>query len=113
MLEAALIFTLINKVHLPKIYYEPRKVSLFLALNPNYYYTTNGWIDLANLCCRALWTDARECIQCGEDYWSNEIRDLCLPKIIEFLAFGEPLGITLIVISAFGALITIGVMVCV
>ncbi|XP_030193189.1 vomeronasal type-2 receptor 1 [Gadus morhua] len=56
-------------------------------------------------------TNARECIQCGEDYWSNEVRDLCIPKIIEFLAFGEPLGITLIVISAFGALITIGVMV--
>jgi hypothetical protein len=66
---------------------------------------------LANPCCPALWTDARECIQCGEDYWSNEVRDLCIPKIIEFLAFGEPLGITLIVISAFGALITIGVMV--
>ncbi|KAK0156299.1 Vomeronasal type-2 receptor 1 [Merluccius polli] len=54
-------------------------------------------------------TNARECIQCGEDYWSNEARDACIPKIIEFLAFGEPLGITLIVISAFGALITIGV----
>lgn len=32
-----------------------------------------------------------------------------MPKIIEFLAFGEPLGITLIVISVFGALVTIGV----
>lgn len=32
-----------------------------------------------------------------------------MPKIIEFLAFGEPLGITLIVISAFGALVTIAV----
>ncbi|KAJ3590091.1 hypothetical protein NHX12_008045 [Muraenolepis orangiensis] len=56
-------------------------------------------------------TNARECIQCGEDNWSNEARDSCIPKIIEFLAFGEPLGITLIAISAFGALITIGVMV--
>lgn len=32
-----------------------------------------------------------------------------MPKIIEFLAFGEPLGITLIVISVFGALVTIAV----
>nr|XP_043888144.1 vomeronasal type-2 receptor 1 [Solea senegalensis] len=56
-------------------------------------------------------TNARECIMCHEDDWSNDAHDTCLPKIIEFLAFGEPLGITLIVISAVGALITIGVMV--
>ncbi|XP_011606574.1 vomeronasal type-2 receptor 1 [Takifugu rubripes] len=54
-------------------------------------------------------TNARECILCGEDDWSNEAHDACVPKIIEFLAFGEPLGITLIVISAFGALVTIAV----
>ncbi|KAM6946335.1 vomeronasal type-2 receptor 1 [Aplochiton taeniatus] len=54
-------------------------------------------------------TNARECIQCTEDYWSNAVRDTCVPKIIEFLAFDEPLGITLIAISAFGALITIAV----
>lgn len=54
-------------------------------------------------------TNARECILCDEDYWSNEANDKCVPKIIEFLAFGEPLGITLIVISAFGALVTIAV----
>uniref|UniRef100_A0A672YP83 Vomeronasal 2, receptor 1 n=1 Tax=Sphaeramia orbicularis TaxID=375764 RepID=A0A672YP83_9TELE len=54
-------------------------------------------------------TNARECILCSEDYWSNDAHDECVPKIIEFLAFGEPLGITLIVISAFGALVTIAV----
>uniref|UniRef100_A0A665W1I4 Vomeronasal 2, receptor 1 n=1 Tax=Echeneis naucrates TaxID=173247 RepID=A0A665W1I4_ECHNA len=54
-------------------------------------------------------TDARECILCSGDYWSNDAHDACVAKIIEFLAFGEPLGITLIVISAFGALITIAV----
>ncbi|KAF7663134.1 hypothetical protein LDENG_00217980 [Lucifuga dentata] len=53
--------------------------------------------------------NARECIQCSVDYWSNPARDTCILKIIEFLAFGEPLGITLIVISAFGALVTIAV----
>lgn len=53
--------------------------------------------------------DARECLLCGEDDWSNEAHDACVPKIIEFLAFGEPLGITLIVISVFGALVTIAV----
>ncbi|XP_034557463.1 vomeronasal type-2 receptor 1 [Notolabrus celidotus] len=54
-------------------------------------------------------TNARECVLCSGDDWSNEAHDACVPKIIEFLAFGEPLGITLIVISAFGALVTIGV----
>uniref|UniRef100_A0A3Q4AM13 G-protein coupled receptors family 3 profile domain-containing protein n=1 Tax=Mola mola TaxID=94237 RepID=A0A3Q4AM13_MOLML len=50
-------------------------------------------------------SNARECILCGVDDWSNDAHDACVPKIIEFLAFGEPLGITLIVISAFGALV--------
>ncbi|KAK5929052.1 hypothetical protein CgunFtcFv8_010320 [Champsocephalus gunnari] len=54
-------------------------------------------------------TNARACILCTYDEWSNEAHDACLPKIIEFLAFGEPLGITLIAISAFGALTTIAV----
>ncbi|XP_071216122.1 vomeronasal type-2 receptor 1 [Salvelinus alpinus] len=54
-------------------------------------------------------TDARECIQCTEDYWSNAARDTCVPKTIEFLDFSEPLGITLMVISAVGALITMAV----
>ncbi|XP_039865003.1 vomeronasal type-2 receptor 1 [Simochromis diagramma] len=54
-------------------------------------------------------TDARECILCTGDFWSNAAHDACVPKLIEFLAFGEPLGITLIAISAFGALVTIAV----
>ncbi|XP_062409082.1 vomeronasal type-2 receptor 1 [Sardina pilchardus] len=54
-------------------------------------------------------SDARACIQCSEDYWSNANRDACVAKTIEFLDFGEPLGITLIAISAFGALVTVAV----
>ncbi|XP_023817660.1 vomeronasal type-2 receptor 1-like [Oryzias latipes] len=54
-------------------------------------------------------TNARECILCSGDFWSNDAHDTCVPKIIEFLAFGEPLGITLIVIAALGALLTIAV----
>uniref|UniRef100_A0A8C7XYA2 Vomeronasal 2, receptor 1 n=1 Tax=Oryzias sinensis TaxID=183150 RepID=A0A8C7XYA2_9TELE len=54
-------------------------------------------------------TNARECILCSGDFWSNDAHDTCVPKIIEFLAFGEPLGVTLIVIAALGALLTIAV----
>ncbi|XP_056334693.1 vomeronasal type-2 receptor 1 [Danio aesculapii] len=52
-------------------------------------------------------TDARGCIQCDGDYWSNANHDECVPKTIEFLDFSEPLGITLIAIAAFGALAAI------
>ncbi|KAL2096509.1 hypothetical protein ACEWY4_008657 [Coilia grayii] len=44
-----------------------------------------------------------------EYYWSNT--DACVPKTIEFLDFGEPLGITLIVISVFWALVTVVIVV--
>nr|XP_061796910.1 vomeronasal type-2 receptor 1 [Nerophis lumbriciformis] len=54
-------------------------------------------------------TNARKCVLCSGDHWSNDAHDACVPKIIEFLAFGEPLGITLIVISAFGAIVTFAV----
>ncbi|MGH0140289.1 UNVERIFIED_CONTAM: hypothetical protein FKN15_046070 [Acipenser sinensis] len=53
--------------------------------------------------------DSRECIQCGEDYWSNTKRDACVAKDIEFLAYDEALGITLLAVSAFGACIAIAV----
>uniref|UniRef100_A0A3Q3W9K0 G-protein coupled receptors family 3 profile domain-containing protein n=1 Tax=Mola mola TaxID=94237 RepID=A0A3Q3W9K0_MOLML len=43
--------------------------------------------------------NARECILCGVDDWSNDAHDACVPKIIEFLAFGEPLGITFLFIA--------------
>ncbi|KAK7152298.1 hypothetical protein R3I94_008584 [Phoxinus phoxinus] len=52
-------------------------------------------------------TDARGCIQCDGDNWSNANHDECVPKTIEFLDFSEPLGITLIAIAAFGALAAI------
>ncbi|KAM4694484.1 vomeronasal type-2 receptor 26-like [Discoglossus pictus] len=36
--------------------------------------------------------DAESCLECPGDQWSNEKRDACIPKDIEFLAFHEPLG---------------------
>uniref|UniRef100_A0A8C4SEC2 Vomeronasal 2, receptor 1 n=1 Tax=Erpetoichthys calabaricus TaxID=27687 RepID=A0A8C4SEC2_ERPCA len=53
----------------------------------------------------------RECIQCGTDYWSNAKKDACVPKEIEFLAYDEALGITLIAVSVFGACVAFAVVI--
>ncbi|XP_047420335.1 vomeronasal type-2 receptor 1-like isoform X3 [Sciurus carolinensis] len=53
----------------------------------------------------------RECEQCGEDYWSNAQRSKCVLKDVEFLAYDDALGLTLVVLSVFGALVALVVMV--
>nr|XP_033818179.1 vomeronasal type-2 receptor 26-like [Geotrypetes seraphini] len=51
-------------------------------------------------------TDMDTCIRCPEDQWPNQKRDACIPKVIIFLTYKEPLGITLIFIIIFFFLIT-------
>nr|XP_033771509.1 vomeronasal type-2 receptor 26-like [Geotrypetes seraphini] len=51
-------------------------------------------------------TDMDTCITCPDDQWSNQKRDACIPKVIHFLSFQEPLGIILTSISMFFFLIT-------
>ncbi|XP_053316500.1 vomeronasal type-2 receptor 1-like [Spea bombifrons] len=41
-------------------------------------------------------TDAAECMRCPTDQWSNEERDQCVPKVVEFLSYQEPLGYILV-----------------
>ncbi|XP_043914587.1 extracellular calcium-sensing receptor-like [Protopterus annectens] len=40
-------------------------------------------------------SDSSTCWMCPEEYWSNAVRNNCLPRSVEFLSFDEPLGITL------------------
>ncbi|XP_077016967.1 vomeronasal type-2 receptor 1-like [Tamandua tetradactyla] len=51
----------------------------------------------------------RECDQCGEDYWSNAQKSECVLKEVEFLAYDEALGFTLVILSIFGALMVLAV----
>uniref|UniRef100_UPI00398E82DD extracellular calcium-sensing receptor-like n=1 Tax=Pristiophorus japonicus TaxID=55135 RepID=UPI00398E82DD len=52
-------------------------------------------------------TDSIHCLTCPIDYWSNQERDQCVLKEIEFLSFEDILGIILTTIALFGACITI------
>ncbi|XP_078502980.1 extracellular calcium-sensing receptor-like [Lissotriton helveticus] len=57
-------------------------------------------------------TDASACFKCPDTHWPNEKRDACNPKEIEFLSYGDPLGLTLTAFATFFTLLTTSV-VCV
>ncbi|KAM4742062.1 extracellular calcium-sensing receptor-like [Anableps anableps] len=52
-------------------------------------------------------TDSNDCKKCPEAYWSNQKRDECLPKNIEFLSFTEVMGKILVIFTMFGLLLTL------
>ncbi|XP_061073596.1 extracellular calcium-sensing receptor [Conger conger] len=54
-------------------------------------------------------TDQPECVPCPEDFWSNEKRDSCVAKEIEFLSYTEPFGMALAAMAILGALSTAAV----
>uniref|UniRef100_A0A8C1YRT7 G-protein coupled receptors family 3 profile domain-containing protein n=1 Tax=Cyprinus carpio TaxID=7962 RepID=A0A8C1YRT7_CYPCA len=56
-------------------------------------------------------TDAIECTVCPDEFWSNPEKDQCVPKIVEFLSYEDPLGISLTTASLLGTCICAVVMV--
>ncbi|XP_047678510.1 extracellular calcium-sensing receptor-like [Tachysurus fulvidraco] len=52
-------------------------------------------------------TDSISCIKCPPELWSNDKKDTCVLKLVEFLSFEELMGIILVSFSLLGALLTI------
>ncbi|XP_051254246.1 extracellular calcium-sensing receptor-like isoform X2 [Dicentrarchus labrax] len=52
-------------------------------------------------------TDSNDCSKCPEEYWSNQNRDACVLKNVEFLYFTEVMGIILVFFTLFGVLLTL------
>uniref|UniRef100_A0A671U8S8 G-protein coupled receptors family 3 profile domain-containing protein n=1 Tax=Sparus aurata TaxID=8175 RepID=A0A671U8S8_SPAAU len=52
-----------------------------------------------------------DCTPCPQEYWSNESKDECIPKMIEFLTYHEPMGIAITIVSLLGASLTLATMI--
>ncbi|XP_048460687.1 extracellular calcium-sensing receptor-like isoform X2 [Rhincodon typus] len=54
-------------------------------------------------------TDSIHCTKCPLEFKSNERRDQCIPKEIEFLSFFETMGIILVTLALLGACTAVGI----
>uniref|UniRef100_UPI00398F0F5D extracellular calcium-sensing receptor-like n=1 Tax=Pristiophorus japonicus TaxID=55135 RepID=UPI00398F0F5D len=52
-------------------------------------------------------TDSTDCMTCPLEYWSNQQKDRCVVKKIEFISFGEILGFVLVTLAAVGVCFTL------
>ncbi|XP_069463315.1 extracellular calcium-sensing receptor-like [Ambystoma mexicanum] len=55
-------------------------------------------------------SDSIECLKCPEDNWSNQHRDKCVPKEVEFLTFSEPMGTLLASVAITGSLLPVTIL---
>ncbi|GCC32274.1 hypothetical protein chiPu_0010735 [Chiloscyllium punctatum] len=53
-------------------------------------------------------TDSTDCIKCPLDYWSNQQKDRCVLKMIEFLSFQEVLGSVFVALASVGVCLALG-----
>ncbi|XP_078518983.1 vomeronasal type-2 receptor 26-like [Lissotriton helveticus] len=54
--------------------------------------------------------DMPNCLTCPEDQWSNQKRDSCIQRVVEFLSFEDQLGVALTFITSLFFIITAGVL---
>uniref|UniRef100_A0A8C9TGT1 Olfactory receptor C family, x1 n=1 Tax=Scleropages formosus TaxID=113540 RepID=A0A8C9TGT1_SCLFO len=54
-------------------------------------------------------TDSADCRRCSIETWSNQARNQCVPKAIEFLSYQESMGMVLCAGSVFGVCVTAAV----
>ncbi|XP_072551876.1 extracellular calcium-sensing receptor-like [Salminus brasiliensis] len=54
-------------------------------------------------------TDSVTCVKCPPELWSNDGKDKCILKLVEFLAFEEIMGIILVIFSLIGVSFTMGI----
>ncbi|XP_017320906.2 extracellular calcium-sensing receptor-like [Ictalurus punctatus] len=54
-------------------------------------------------------TDSITCIKCPPELWSNDRKDNCVLKLVEFLSFEELMGIILVLFSLLGVSFTIAI----
>ncbi|NP_001076568.1 olfactory receptor CQ1 [Danio rerio] len=55
--------------------------------------------------------DSIECVVCPDEFWSSPKKNQCVPKDVEFLTYGDPLGISLTTASLLGSCICSAVVV--
>ncbi|XP_066486712.1 vomeronasal type-2 receptor 26-like [Tiliqua scincoides] len=56
--------------------------------------------------------DTDHCFQCPEDHYPNNEKDLCIPKYIVYMSYGEPLGMSLaifVLIFSFVTAVVLGI----
>uniref|UniRef100_A0A8C4XAH2 Extracellular calcium-sensing receptor-like n=1 Tax=Erpetoichthys calabaricus TaxID=27687 RepID=A0A8C4XAH2_ERPCA len=54
--------------------------------------------------------NSAECLKCSVDFWSNEGRNQCILKEIEFLSYEDAMGITLTTTALSGTCLSIGIL---
>ncbi|XP_072494348.1 extracellular calcium-sensing receptor-like [Notamacropus eugenii] len=54
--------------------------------------------------------DSTSCLKCPEDQWSNKDKDQCIPKILDFLSYREPLGMALAICTTFLFLLSLTIL---
>ncbi|XP_043932172.1 extracellular calcium-sensing receptor-like [Protopterus annectens] len=55
-------------------------------------------------------TDAVNCMKCSEDNWSNDRRDKCIPKHLEYLSYEDPYGASLGFSTGTFSLLTVSIL---